>query len=126
MSEPITDNLDLYNDDPTPPSSEQEDFEPGSIPVLSELSNLQSAVLARCVAHLHPVGVAPDLIVLWAEEMVRDIEEGLVKYAKGQLEHGGDFRDCDHLKQAVDEVTDLVNYMRGMRLVRKYIKCGID
>lgn len=99
-----------------------ESFEPGAIPEHVEIQNLRAAVLARVVSHFASTEVPHNFIEPYAEEVVRDIEDELAKFARGQKEHGGDVRDRDLHKDMSDEVRDLAIYTRCIRLQRPYVR----
>ena len=118
----MTDHID---NTPAPTSDMAPDFdtfEPGAIPEHIEIQNLTAAVLARVVSYFVPAGVPVDMIESYAKELVRDIEDGLDKFAKGQAEHGGDIRDRDILNEERSELLDLGNYSRARRLQRAFIR----
>ena len=43
----------------------------------------------------------------------------VTKYLKGQLEHGGNFEDVDHLKEAKNEVVDQWMYLNQLEFNQK-------
>lgn len=118
----MPDDIELTNVPTSDLAPDFESFEPGAIPEHVEIQNLTTAVLSRVIAYLVPAGVPVDMIEPYAKELVRDIEDGLDKFAKGQLEHGGDIRlrDIDNEERA--EVLDLGNYSRAKRLQRSFIR----
>lgn len=97
------------------------DMEPTAVPndTLHEL--LYSAVYAIAHRELSDTTCPPDFIPKYAALKTQRICEQIRKFANGQREHGGDFRNCDHLPQLIEEIDDAGEYIIGMLMVRQHV-----
>lgn len=73
---------------------------------LNPYQAFESAFMTRIRAHFEPAGVPEEVIVKFGVAYCQRIEDGLAKFARGQLEHGGNLFDRDLAHERTCELID--------------------
>jgi len=84
---------------------------PTHIPVTTgSFDDFTRAVKARCYTHLADLGLEEDYLENLATQFALRFDSIFQKYRQGQLEHGGDIRDRDLMREIRMEIDDLLVY----------------
>ena len=76
----------------------------------SAYPEFESAVKTRVLFHLADLDLDEEYLTNFAIQLSLRIDALLQKYRKGQLEHGGDIRDRDLIREETNEILDLFVY----------------
>lgn len=104
-----------------PSDDEDEDketyLEPPAPEVGMEL--LRAGVAARVKQHLEPTDCPRDMIEPFTNAVTEFTERMIIKFAAGQREHGGDFREINEDVNLEQEIIDLTMYGPILRRLRR-------
>lgn len=92
-----------------------------------EYEALRGAIQLRVIHHLGPTDCPQDMLEPLAAAVTEIIERMIIKFAEGQKEHGGDFRDLLNADLAMEqELIDAMFYGPVLRrLKRNFLKIEI-
>lgn len=92
-----------------------------------EYEALRGAIQLRVIHHLAPTDCPADMLQPLAASIAEIVERMIIKFAEGQKEHGGDFRDLLNADLAMEqELIDAMFYGPILRrLKRNFLKIEI-
>lgn len=83
------------------------------------------AIRGRVELHFAGIEFPPDFAELYSKVLAAWIDTAIQKFAAGQIEHGGDFRDIDHIANLEEEIIDASQYLIGLKMKRAYLQLSI-
>jgi len=77
---------------------------------INPYAEFEAAVIKRVKSHFETTDMPADFIDRFGPAFSQFMDNMLAKFTRGQIEHGGDIRDRDLMREAGQEIIDLTMY----------------
>lgn len=112
--------------DPEPDDDPITPCQPGDISHISMAhACFLDAMGRRIREHFEPTDMPADFIEKFIPVFTQSIDNALIKFAKGQREHGGDIRDRDLEADETQEIMDLFLYRAAKQTQNKVLQIRV-
>lgn len=93
-----------------------DELPPPEVATINSYEPFEQAIVARVKQHFGETDMPTDLIERFGPAFAQEIDNMLAKFARGQIEHGGDIRDRDLRREMDHEIRDLMMYSLADKL----------